>query len=62
MKRGKLIKHLHDNGCIFHREGGNHTIYFNPKTNKVTAIPRHSEIDDIFCNKLCKQLGVPKIN
>ena len=61
MKRSKLIKHLNNNGCVLNREGANHTVFFNPKTNKVTAIPRHNEIDDIFCNKICKQLGIPKI-
>ena len=61
MKRDKFIKYLDKQGCILYREGGNHTVFLNPKTNKVTAIPRHREIDDIFCNDICKQLGIPKI-
>ena len=61
MKRGKLIQYLTKQGCVLNREGSNHTVYYNPKANKVTAIPRHIEIDDIFCNKICKQLGVPNI-
>jgi predicted RNA binding protein YcfA (HicA-like mRNA interferase family) len=61
MKRNKLVGYLTENGCILDREGGNHTVYFNPATKKVTAIPRHNEIDDRLCNKICKQLGVPKI-
>ena len=61
MKRNKIIKHIIENGCLFDREGSNHTVYFNPKTSKSSAIPRHREIDDILCNKICKQLGVPEI-
>ena len=61
MKRNQLIKHILENGCIFGREGGNHTLYYNPKNNKNSAIPRHSEIKDVFCNEICKQLGIPKI-
>jgi len=61
MKRNKLINYLTENGCMLHREGGNHSIYFNPQTKKTTALPRHSEIDDNLCNKICKQLGIPKI-
>ena len=61
MKRNKLIKHLTENGCVWEREGSNHTLYLNPKTNVLSAVPRHTEIGDIFCNEICKQLGVPKI-
>jgi predicted RNA binding protein YcfA (HicA-like mRNA interferase family) len=61
MKRNKLIKHLLDNNCVFKREGGDHSIYINLKTSKRTAIPRHIEIGDVFCNEICKQLGIPKI-
>ena len=61
MKRNKLIRHLTANGCVRDREGNNHTIYFNPLTNKVTAVPRHTEIGDVFCNEICKQLEIKKI-
>ena len=61
MKRNQLIKYIIENGCIFKREGSNHSIYMNLQTGKRTAIPRHSEIKDTFCNEICKQLGVPKI-
>ena len=61
MKRLKLINHLTENGCILYREGGNHTIFFNPQTMETSAIPRHNEIGDLFCNNICKQLGIPKI-
>jgi mRNA interferase HicA len=50
MKRNRLIKHLINNGCIWEREGSNHTIYFNPNINKLSAVPRHKEIGDVFCN------------
>jgi len=53
MKRTKLIKHLESNNCTFFREGGNHTVYINIFTRKKTAIPRYTEIGDIFCNAIC---------
>ena len=61
MKRIKLIQHLLSNGCALKREGSNHTIFINLKTKKRNAVPRHTEIGDVFCNEICKQLGVPKI-
>jgi predicted RNA binding protein YcfA (HicA-like mRNA interferase family) len=61
MKRSKLVKHLFDNGCDIKREGSGHTIFVNMLTGKRTPVPRHSELDDILCNDICKQLGVPKI-
>ena len=61
MKRNQLIKHLKENGCERNREGRNHTIYYNPTINKTTSVPRHNEINDVICNEICKQLGIPKI-
>ena len=61
MKRNQLIKYLDSHGCIFKREGNNHSIYMNLKTGKRTAVPRHNEIKDTLCNEICKQIGVPKI-
>jgi len=61
MKRNKLIKHLLANGCAFKREGGDHTLFINLINGNRSAVPRHAEIGDVFCNQICKQLGVPKI-
>jgi len=40
------------------REGGNHSIFLNTVNNKISAVPRHSEIKDLLCKKICKDLGV----
>jgi mRNA interferase HicA len=61
MKRLKFIGHLTENGCLLYREGGNHTLYYNPVINKVAAVPRHSDIPEILCKEICKQLEIPKI-
>ncbi len=61
MKRLKLIKHLHKNGCELLREGGNHSWYINPENNRRSSVPRHREIHDILANKICKDLGIEKI-
>lgn len=59
MKRKTLIANLEKNGCVFLREGGKHTVYLNPKTNRVSTIPRHNEINDFLAKKICKDLDVP---
>lgn len=59
MKRRELIQYLEANGCLLLREGGNHTIYYNPLNRKTSAIPRHTEIVDILAKKICKDLGFP---
>ena len=61
MKKSQLLKYLAEHNCSIKREGSNHTIVVNLKTGKRTAIPRHNEIKDTFCNEVCKQLGIPKI-
>jgi predicted RNA binding protein YcfA (HicA-like mRNA interferase family) len=60
MKRRILIRHLQRYGCEHMREGGNHTIYVNKTTGKVSVIPRHKEIKDYLSRKICRDLGVPE--
>ncbi|MBD2502093.1 type II toxin-antitoxin system HicA family toxin [Anabaena azotica] len=59
MKRRDLIRHLEQNGCLFLREGGKHTIYYNPVNNRTSAIPRHIEIVNVLAVKICKDLEIP---
>lgn len=60
MKRGDLIRHIESYGCELLREGGNHTVYVNRAERKVSTIPRHREIDNNLCRKICKDLGIPR--
>jgi len=58
MKRNEFLKYLHGNDCKLLREGSNHSIYVNPKNKKQTAVPRHKELSDLLCKKICKQLEI----
>lgn len=60
MKRKDLIRHLENCGCEFLREGSNHTVYVNRREKKVSTVPRHREINDYLCHKICKDLGIKK--
>jgi mRNA interferase HicA len=51
VKRTKLLQHLQRHGCVLKREGGSHSIWRNPHTNKIQAIPRHSEIGESLARK-----------
>jgi predicted RNA binding protein YcfA (HicA-like mRNA interferase family) len=59
MKRRDLIRHLEAHGCVFLREGGNHSVYVNRLTGKVSTVPRHREINDFLARKICRDLEVP---
>ena len=59
MKRLDLIRYLEMQGCRYMREEGNHTVYVNPVARKVTAIPRHREINENLVMKICKDLDLP---
>ena len=61
MKRNKLIKYLNKNGCVVVREGHNHTLYKNSLTGELSTVPRHSDIKENLCRKICKDLGIPDI-
>ena len=59
MKRQDLIRYIQDCGCRFLREGGSHTVYFNPNSRKATTIPRHREVNDMLVKKICRDLEIP---
>jgi mRNA interferase HicA len=58
MKRINLIRHLKKQGCIFVREGGNHSVFFNPITGRISTVPRHTEVSFSLGRKICKDLGI----
>jgi len=60
MKQKELIKHLEKHGCVFFKEGANHTHYINPKNPAVKVpVPRHKEISNLLAIKICKELDIP---
>lgn len=61
MKRRQLLKHLKKHGCELLREGGKHSVYWNPESQLTGTVPRHTEIINKLAFKICKDLGVPKI-
>jgi predicted RNA binding protein YcfA (HicA-like mRNA interferase family) len=60
MKRQALLQHLRRHGCCLKREGGAHSLYINPNTGQMQAVPRHTEIADRLAMRICKGLSVPK--
>ncbi|MBZ5630924.1 MAG: type II toxin-antitoxin system HicA family toxin [Acidobacteriia bacterium] len=60
MKRIDLIRHLERHGCYLDREGGNHSVYFNPTARKTSAVPRHREIRETLAIKICRNLDIPR--
>jgi len=59
MKRREFIKHLNQHKCHLIREGGNHSWWGNSSRNTRSAVPRHSEIDDLLVRKICRDLQIP---
>jgi len=60
MKRAELVRHLSEHGCQLLREGGRHSIYWNPANRQTSAVPRHTEIVTPVVNRICKDLGIPR--
>ena len=61
MKRNKLLKYLKDNGCWLAREGGKHSLYKDSTGQRNSTVPRHPDIKENLCRKICKDLGIPDI-
>ncbi len=56
MKRADLEKRLRQAGCYLKREGASHSLWINPATGVIEAIPRHSEIKENLARKILKNL------
>ena len=54
------VRHLKEQGCELFREGGNHSIFWNPSIKRTSSVPRHREVHDFLARKICRDLGVPE--
>lgn len=61
MKRADLVRHLEENGCLLLREGARHSLFVNPAADRKSTVPRHREINDDLCRKICRDLEIPEI-
>jgi mRNA interferase HicA len=61
MKRSNLLQHLRRHGCYLKREGRAHSLWCNPQTGAVEAVPRHIEIPNGLARKICRNLSVPEV-
>ncbi|MBU4055149.1 MAG: type II toxin-antitoxin system HicA family toxin [Proteobacteria bacterium] len=57
MKRKDLEKMLRIAGCYLKRQGGSHSLWTNPKTGVIEAVPRHREIKESLAKKILKNLN-----
>jgi hypothetical protein len=60
VKRSALLRHLRQHGCVLKREGASHSLWTNPATGAVEAVPRHIEIPNLLARKICRGLGIPE--
>ncbi|MBM3285519.1 MAG: addiction module toxin, HicA family [Candidatus Aminicenantes bacterium] len=58
MKREAFLRERDKSGCVLKRSGRRHDLYLNPRTGKVTPVPRHQEIKNTLCFLIKKQLGL----
>jgi len=57
VKRADLERKLRIAGCYLKRKGASHTLWINPKTGVIEAIPRHKEIKEPLAKKILKNLN-----
>ena len=57
MKRRDLERKLRIAGCYLKREGTSHSLWINPKTGVVEAVPRHIDIKEPLAKKILKNLN-----
>ena len=57
MKRKDLERRLRLAGCYLKREGASHSLWVNPATGVVEAVPRHPEIKEPLARKILKSMN-----
>jgi hypothetical protein len=57
MKRRELERKFRIAMCYLKREGDSHSLWINPKTGVVEAVPRHDEIKEPLAKKILKNLN-----
>jgi predicted RNA binding protein YcfA (HicA-like mRNA interferase family) len=57
VKRRDLERKLRIAGCYLKREGASHSLWINPITGVVEAVPRHAEIKEPLAKKILKNLN-----
>ncbi|MFO7665921.1 MAG: type II toxin-antitoxin system HicA family toxin [Desulfobacterales bacterium] len=57
MKRRELERRLRIAGCYLKREGSSHSLWINPKSGVIEAIPRHIEIKEPLAKRILKNLN-----
>ena len=57
MKRNDLERNLRIAGCYLKREGASHSLWMNPKTGAIEAVPRYNEIKEPLAKKILKALN-----
>jgi mRNA interferase HicA len=57
MKRADLERKLRIAGCYLKREGSSHSLWINPKTGAIEAVPRHKEVKEPLAKKILKTLN-----
>jgi len=61
MKRNALLRPLRKHGCSLKREGSAHSLWYNPQSGQMEAVPRYTEIPDVLARKICRGLSVPEV-
>ena len=56
MKRKLLEQQLRRAGCLLKREGASHSLWVNPRTGAMEAVPRHQEIKEPLARKILRAL------
>jgi len=57
MKKTDLEKKLRKAGCFLKREGSSHSLWINPTTGVIEAVPRHREIKEPLAKKILRNMN-----
>ena len=60
MKRNTLLHHFRKHGCSLKREGAAHSLWTNPDTGAVEAVPHHDGVTVVVERDLRGVRGLPR--
>ena len=59
MKRRALLRRITEEGAVLVRNGSEHDWYRNVITGKMSAVPRHREINEYTARSIIRDLSAP---
>lgn len=61
MRRSELLLRIRHHGCVLRREGRSHSLWMNPRTGSLSAVPKRPDLPDALALRIKRALSITDI-